>query len=1569
MDWHASVYGSRTGSSGGFGLGAGSGDDTFGGIADPDGGVTFGANEPAVPEKVLRQRGGKSFYRAYEVISSGRMHDLTCTPGEDGTLLAASVEPADEFADDYAVSARIDENHGEIIDADCTCPAFGRFGAICKHVIALIMQYNDTPQKFEELGNGVAASGSRGNSGVGARRQRVVRRTSRVLRSFMEQEDSALAEQAKNRQLDLLKEVSSRASGDIGSGVALSRHMPIGSVVLRPMLENSARDWYLRLHIAVPSKGISYVVKDVRALVEAVQRREFVTYGKKLAFVHSRDSFDERSRSILAILGRAIEIRKSVSGDYEFYQSKAEAQEMRLSDDETAELLDLFVDADVTLDYVPAHGSFAAAVPVRVVDGDPDLGLEVVRVDDEGDDAGNSGNPQARQSLGQKDNNQSQKYGYVIRHALNIQIFIIGRGSSFVVVGSPAAGHSLDLDTPEIHRCSSVMTTNRNLLGVLCAGDERGDLYLSSDDIEEFSRTVLPALDPVPADGGKGGEKISDAGRAGDGDSADNANGAGNAGDGDNEGETGHAGEVDNPGSGVNGDGRVNDGNDADDNGNNKSSVSDGTDAGQSLQGATAGPVASGSSQNLTDAIPGSASVVSDDLTPATSRGTSHHGIAVKLPPELIKMRRVPCHIETYLDRDRKGITCDVQARYGDERFHVFSGIGPNEPVARDRETERLAVEAVRQYFPMPDGPIARIDEDNDKAIYKLLNEGLPVLRGLGEVFSTPSFDGLTSSPHPVFKIGLSIKSGLVEISPIADEIDPSEVPALLNSYRKRRKFHRLRNGAFVNMADVDTSKLDEVSSDLGLKPVDLDSGAVSVPAYEAYYLDNEADDEDKSDEFRSYLNDLRVIDPKTYKVPKSLAHVLRPYQVEGFRWLNAVADKGFGGILADEMGLGKTVQMLSYLVSRRSEQRQIGPNLIVCPASLVYNWAAECAKFAPELNVQVLAGSKAARRATLKNTKAWYEGRKASGVRSFGPATGEWHGKADYSDSNSGNTELLTVHQNVSGAQQASFDMAMDDVDLLSCNQMLAGSGGTEPLTSNLQVAGERLADSSSVSAARVGNPVVSASGDDGWQSADSPQPLDDDDIAASQWVAPDVLITSYDLLRRDIDDYDGLKCYCMTLDEAQYIKNHATKSARAVRTVAARHHFALTGTPIENRLSELWSIFDFLMPGMLGAYKHFRDRFEMPILSGDENAQRKLQAFVGPFILRRLKSQVLKDLPDKIENVLTVQLEGEQRKLYAALEQQLRATLNKQRDIEYKTGKIQILAQLTRLRQACCDPRLLFSNVGSNVVKKDAHVWGMPSRETERADDEPIDEYIDELSETADASANAIVGNGGLSGAGRGSASGSDASMASKTDASGKAVGDGDAATITGKAAGKATAKPRKVTSAKLDAIEELVSSCQDAGRKMLIFSQFTSFLDLIAERLRKNHVAYNVITGATPKRKRLELVDQFNADDTPVFLISLKAGNTGLNLTGACVVVHADPWWNAAAQEQATDRAHRIGQTQDVNVYQIVAKDTIEERILKMQQSKSDLAHRFVDKAGTGSATGISNLTKDDLLQLLG
>ena len=292
--------------------------------------------------------------------------------------------------------------------------------------------------------------------------------------------------------------------------------------------------------------------------------------------------------------------------------------------------------------------------------------------------------------------------------------------------------------------------------------------------------------------------------------------------------------------------------------------------------------------------------------------------------------------------------------------------------------------------------------------------------------------------------------------------------------------------------------------------------------------------------------------------------------------------------------------------------------------------------------------------------------------------------------------------------------------------------------------------------------------------------------------------------------------------------------------------------------------------MPGLIGTYTKFLDKYEQPIMApGPEHSVMadKLQALVGLFIKRRLKKNVLTDLPDKFENVLTVKLEGEQRKLYAAHEQRLRATLTKASDADFNTKKIRILAEFTLLREICCDPRLVYADA--------------------------------------------------------------------------------------------------KNASAKLDAIVELVATCMGEGKKVLVFSQFTSFLELIGTRLAEQGVEYYTITGETPKKRRVELVDEFNGNDVPVFLISLKAGNTGLNLVGASVVVHADPWWNAAAQNQATDRAHRIGQTQDVNVYQIVAKDTIEERILKLQEKKNKLARQFTDGTASG---GVGTLSKDDLLGLL-
>ena len=338
-----------------------------------------------------------------------------------------------------------------------------------------------------------------------------------------------------------------------------------------------------------------------------------------------------------------------------------------------------------------------------------------------------------------------------------------------------------------------------------------------------------------------------------------------------------------------------------------------------------------------------------------------------------------------------------------------------------------------------------------------------------------------------------------------------------------------------------------------------------------------------------------------------------------------------------------------------------------------------------------------------------------------------------------------------------------------------------------------------------------------------------------------PNILITSYDQLRRDVQAYEGISFTHLLLDEAQNIKNASSQAARAVKTIRSEHRFAMTGTPIENRLSELWSIFDFLMPGYLSTYKKFKERFEAPVVrDADENARTTLHMMVAPFILRRMKKDVLSDLPEKVETVMSSEMTPEQKKIYTAYVSRLQkdsGTLLSGRD------KIRILSELTRLRQLCCDPRLC------------------------------LEDY-----------------RGG---------------------------------------------------SGKLMQLIEIVRDALEAGHRILLFSQFTSMLDLIAEALDGEGIDYYVLTGETEKEERMELVQQFNEGGADVFLISLKAGGTGLNLTGADVVIHYDPWWNVSAQNQATDRAYRIGQTKGVQVIRLIASDTVEEHILGIQERKKTLS----------------------------
>ena len=362
-----------------------------------------------------------------------------------------------------------------------------------------------------------------------------------------------------------------------------------------------------------------------------------------------------------------------------------------------------------------------------------------------------------------------------------------------------------------------------------------------------------------------------------------------------------------------------------------------------------------------------------------------------------------------------------------------------------------------------------------------------------------------------------------------------------------------------------------------------------------------------------------------------------------------------------------------------------------------------------------------------------------------------------------------------------------------------------------------------------------------------------------------PDVYITSYDLLKRDIALYEDIEFMNCVLDEAQYIKTTTAAVTKSVKLIRARHRFALTGTPIENRLSELWSIFDFLMPGFLFSHTEFERRFASPISKQkDESVTARLKAMTGPFILRRRKSEVLKDLPEKLEEVRMAHLGGEQQKLYDAQVVRIREMLAG--STLKGAERIRILAELTRIRQICCDPSLLFEGYRGESAKREACL--------------------------------------------------------------------------------------------------DLVESAIEGGHRMLIFSQFVSLLQLLEEDLKKRGIGYYMITGSTPKETRLEYVRAFNEGDTPVFLISQKAGGTGLNLTGADVVIHYDPWWNAAAQNQATDRTHRIGQTKQVTVFKLILKDTIEERILALQNAKADLAEAILE----GSGESIMTMSAEELLALL-
>ena len=342
------------------------------------------------------------------------------------------------------------------------------------------------------------------------------------------------------------------------------------------------------------------------------------------------------------------------------------------------------------------------------------------------------------------------------------------------------------------------------------------------------------------------------------------------------------------------------------------------------------------------------------------------------------------------------------------------------------------------------------------------------------------------------------------------------------------------------------------------------------------------------------------------------------------------------------------------------------------------------------------------------------------------------------------------------------------------------------------------------------------------------------------------DLVVTSYALLRRDIAEYEKLEFDSVVLDEAQSIKNRSSQTAVSVKKLTCDHRLVLTGTPLENSLLDLWSIYDFLMPGYLGTATDFRDRYEIPVAKlGDEKAQQRLRQRVRPFLLRRTKAEVARDLPAKIEQISWCELTDEQKGVYRQILEEGR------RQVSELAGKasggkdrIAVLTVLMRLRQACCHLGLLPQN---------GKTWTEPSGKME---------YF-------------------------------------------------------------------------LDRLEEAISG----GHRMLVFSQFVSLLKIVQEELRRRKVPHCYLDGGTVDRAGE--VERFQRNqDIPVFLISLKAGGTGLNLTGADTVIHFDPWWNPAVEDQATARAHRIGQNKIVSSYKLIARDTVEEKIVRLQEKKKEL-----------------------------
>jgi hypothetical protein len=550
---------------------------------------------------------------------------------------------------------------------------------------------------------------------------------------------------------------------------------------------------------------------------------------------------------------------------------------------------------------------------------------------------------------------------------------------------------------------------------------------------------------------------------------------------------------------------------------------------------------------------------------------------------------------------------------------------------------------------------------------------------------------------------------------------DLARAPALGNG-----RFIRLENGDYLEVEE----RIRSVVAALSLLPAKRGAKELSIhPGAELVLRElgrpGSCFDTAEAAEWLSKIERAEL-----HPLPSSLRAELRPYQVDGYRWLRKLADLGLGACLADDMGLGKTVQIIALLLARASG----GAALVVAPTSVTANWVRELQRFAPSL-----------------------------------------------------------VPVEYAGKDRAS---------------MLA----------ELRAAPENK-----------------------------------------------VLICSYALLQQDSQTLTEAAWHTAVLDEAQFIKNAASLRAQSAFRIEANCRIAATGTPVENHYGDLWSIFHFLQPGLLGELPAFKRKFMNPLETGATDhgtPHLLLRELVRPYVLRRRKSEVATELPPLTEVQHDVRLSEDDALRYALLRKQIHDKLFTAHG--RRSSKLEILAEITRLRRFCCHPRLVFP-------------------------DAPAE-------------------------------------------------------------------------SAKIDALLELVEELRDNGHRALVFSQYVDFLSLVREQLDERRIEYTYLDGSTPAADRPARVDAFQRGETSLFLISLKAGGFGLNLTAADYVIHLDPWWNPAVEAQATDRAHRIGQDRKVTVYRLVTRDTIEEQIVALHAKKQRLARSLLDDEQAPA------LTTEDLTQLV-